>query len=128
MCASERVRRASDSAYRRQPAAIAFFGRSPSGGGTQQLSSTPTWQALAAASLMSVEGQREPCIIPPDLAAYARDGDDLGGAQPLTVMAIDFGGGASVRPRVARRRAAGKQSAGRGSCIRAIWTPRNDSV
>ena len=127
-CASERVRRASDSAYRRRQAAIAFFGLSPSGGGTQQLSSTPTWPALAAASLTSVDGQRDPCIIPPDLAAYAREGDDLGSAQSLTVLTIDFGGGASVRPRVARRRAADKQSSGHGSSIRAIWTPRTDSV
>ena len=47
--------------------------------------SDPTWPALAAASLTSVDGQRDPCIILSDPAAYVRDsdreGDDLGGAQ-----------------------------------------------
>ena len=91
MCSSARVRRESDSAYRRWQATTACFGRSQSGGGTQQLSSTPTWPALAAASLTSVHGQRGLCIILPDLAAYAREGDDLGGAQRLAAMAVDFG-------------------------------------
>ena len=53
--------------------------------------SDPTWPALAAASLTSVVGQRDPCIILPDPAAYVRVGDDLGGAQRLAVMAVDFG-------------------------------------
>ena len=91
MSASEHVRSASDSAYQRWQATTACFGRSQSGGGTQQLSSTPTWPALAAASLTSVHGQRGLCIILPDLAAYAREGDDLGGAQRLAVMEVDFG-------------------------------------
>ena len=53
--------------------------------------SDPTWPALAAASLTSVDGQRDPCIILSDLAAYVREGDDLGGAQRLAIMAVDFG-------------------------------------
>ena len=55
--------------------------------------SDPTWQALAAASLTdtSVVGQRDPCIVLSDPAAYVRVGDDLGGAQHLAVMAVDFG-------------------------------------
>ena len=52
--------------------------------------SDQTWPALAAASLTSVVGQRDPCIILSDPAAYVRVGDDLGGAQRLAVMAVDF--------------------------------------
>ena len=49
--------------------------------------------ALAAALLTgtSVDGQRDPCIILPDPAAYFRVGDDLGDAKRLAVMAVDFG-------------------------------------
>ena len=50
-----------------------------------------TRPALAAASLTSVDGQRDPCIILSDPAAYVREGDDLDGAQRLAVMAVDFG-------------------------------------
>ena len=45
--------------------------------------SDPTWPALAAASLTSVDGQRDPCIILLDQAAYVWKCDDLGGAQRL---------------------------------------------
>ena len=47
--------------------------------------SNPTWPALAAASLTPVDGQREPCTVLFDPAAYVREGDDLGGAQRLAV-------------------------------------------
>ena len=50
-----------------------------------------TWAALAAATLTFVDGQRDPCIILSDPVAYVREGDDLGGAQRLAVMAVDFG-------------------------------------
>ena len=53
--------------------------------------SDPTWPALAAASLTSVVGQRDPCMVLSDPAAYVRVGDDLGGTQCLAVMAVDFG-------------------------------------
>ena len=54
--------------------------------------SDPTWPALAAASLTSIDGQlTDPCIVQSDPAAYVRVGDDLGGAQRLAVMAVDFG-------------------------------------
>ena len=53
--------------------------------------SDPTWPALAAASLTSVVGQRDPCIVLSNPSAYVRVGDDLGGAQRLAVMAVDFG-------------------------------------
>ena len=53
--------------------------------------SDPRWPALAAALLTSVVGQRNPCIILPDPSEYVRVGDDLGGAQRLAVMAVDFG-------------------------------------
>ena len=45
--------------------------------------SDPTWPALAAVSLTSVHGQRDPCIVLSDPAAYVREGDDLGSAQRL---------------------------------------------
>ena len=48
--------------------------------------SDPTWPALAAASLTSVDGQRDPCIVLSDPAAYVREGDDLGGAQRLSCI------------------------------------------
>ena len=44
-----------------------------------------------AASLTSVDGQRDLCSVLSDTAAYVREGDDLGGAQRLAVMAVDFG-------------------------------------
>ena len=43
------------------------------------------------ASLTSVVGQRDPCIMLSYPAAYVRVGNDLGGAQSLAVMAFDFG-------------------------------------
>lgn len=52
--------------------------------------SDPTWPPLAAASLTSVAGQRDPCVVVPNSSEYAREGDDLGGAQRLAVMAVDF--------------------------------------
>ena len=58
--------------------------------------SDPTWPALAAASLTSVDGQRDPCIVLSDPAAYVQEGDDLGGAQRLAVMSA---GGARLSQR-----------------------------
>ena len=52
--------------------------------------SNPEWPTLAAASCTSVAGQRDPCVIVPHSPEYAREGDDLGGAQRLAVMAVDF--------------------------------------
>ena len=52
--------------------------------------SDPAWPTLAAASRTSVAGQRDPCVIVPNSPEYAREGDDLGGAQRLAVMAVDF--------------------------------------
>jgi hypothetical protein len=52
--------------------------------------SDPAWPTLAAASCMTVAGQRDPCVIVPNTPMYVRDGDDLGGAQRLAVMAVDF--------------------------------------
>ena len=52
--------------------------------------SDPAWPTLAAASRSSVAGQRDPCIIVPNSPEFARGGDDLGGAQRLAVMAVDF--------------------------------------
>ena len=87
--------------------------------------SDPTWRALATASLTSVDGQRDPCIVLSDPAAYVLEGDDLGGAQRLAVMSAD---GASVRQWGSRRRVAGTQSAGRCSHFRASWTQRTVSA
>jgi hypothetical protein len=52
--------------------------------------SGPAWPTLAAASRTSVIGQRDPCVIVPNSREYARGDDDLGGAQRLAVMAVDF--------------------------------------
>jgi hypothetical protein len=52
--------------------------------------SDPAWPTLAAASCATVVGQRDPCIIVPSSRTYACDGDDLGGAQRLAVMAVDL--------------------------------------
>jgi hypothetical protein len=52
--------------------------------------SDPAWPTLAAASCTPVAGQRDPCVIVPNTPMYVRDGDDLGGAQRLAVMAVDF--------------------------------------
>jgi hypothetical protein len=37
-----------------------------------------------------VDDQRDPCVIVPNSAEFVREGDDLGGAQRLAVMAVDF--------------------------------------
>jgi hypothetical protein len=50
--------------------------------------SDPAWPTLAAASRTSVVGH--PCIIVPNSRDYAREGYDLGGAQRLAVMPVDF--------------------------------------
>jgi hypothetical protein len=50
----------------------------------------PAWPTLAAASRTSVVGQRDPCVIVPNSSEHAREGGDLGGAQCLAVMAVDF--------------------------------------
>jgi hypothetical protein len=52
--------------------------------------SDPAWPTLAAASVTRVDGQRDPCVIVPNSSEYVRAGDDLGGAQRLAVMAVDF--------------------------------------
>ncbi len=52
--------------------------------------SDSVWPTLAAAFLTSVVGQRDPCVIVPNSREYARERDDLGGAQRLAVMAVDF--------------------------------------
>ena len=77
--------------------------------------SDPAWPALTAASLTSVVGQRDPCIILPDPSAYVRVGDDLGGAQRLAVMA--------VQAQACQAQAAGMPSSGSGSRSRASCTP-----
>ena len=52
--------------------------------------SDSAWPTLAAASRTTVVGQRVPCVIVPSSRTYVCDGDDLGGAQRLAVMAVDF--------------------------------------
>jgi hypothetical protein len=52
--------------------------------------SDPAWPTLVAASRTSVVGQRDPCVVVQNSLEYAREGDDLGGAQRLAVMAVDF--------------------------------------
>ena len=52
--------------------------------------SDPAWPALAAASLTHVDGQLDRCVIVPNSREFASEGTDLGGAQRLAVMAVDF--------------------------------------
>ena len=52
--------------------------------------SDPAWPALEAASLTSVDGQRDRCVIVSNPTEFASEGTDLGGAQRLAVMAVDF--------------------------------------
>ncbi len=52
--------------------------------------SDSAWPTLAAASCTTVVGQRDPCVIVPSSRTYVCDGDYLGGAQRLAVMAVDF--------------------------------------
>jgi hypothetical protein len=52
--------------------------------------SDPAWPTLAAASVTRVDGQRDPCVIVANSGEFVRAGDDLGGAQRLAVMAVDF--------------------------------------
>ena len=83
----------------------------------------PDMASPRAASLTSVDGQRDPCIVLSDPAAYVREGDDLGGAQRLAVTSSGsqstLACGASVRQWGSRSRVAGTQTAGRCSRFRA---------
>ena len=40
--------------------------------------------------MKNCRGQRDPCVIVPNSPEYAREGDDLSGAQRLAVMVVDF--------------------------------------
>ena len=88
----------------------------------------PDMASPRAASLTSVDGQRDLCSVLSDTAAYVREGDDLGGAQRLAVTSSGsqstLAGGASLRPWGSRSRVVGTQSAGRCSHSRASWTQR----
>ena len=53
-------------------------------------SSDPVWPALASASLTVIAGQKDRCLILPNSAQFVSEGEDLGGAQRLAIMAVDF--------------------------------------
>ena len=91
--------------------------------------SDPTWPALLAASLTSVDGQRDPCIVLSNLAAYVREGDDLGGAQRLAVIAVDFGRWSQRASRVGFAPPCGWHAEHRPlQSLQSEWTPRNVSA
>ena len=91
--------------------------------------SDPTWPALLAASLTSVDGQRDPCIVLSNLAAYVREGDDLGGAQRLAVIAVDFGQWSQRASRVGFAPPCGWHAEHRPlQSLQSEWTPRNVSA
>jgi hypothetical protein len=48
------------------------------------------WPALASASLTVIAGQKDRCLILPNSAQFVSEGEDLGGAQCLAIMAVDF--------------------------------------
>jgi hypothetical protein len=52
--------------------------------------SDPAWPSLAAASLTVIPEQKDRCLILPSSPQFIRDGEDLGGALRLAVMAVDF--------------------------------------
>jgi hypothetical protein len=52
--------------------------------------SDPAWPSLASASITRVDGQLDPCVIVANSAEFVSDGQELGGAQRLAVMAVDF--------------------------------------
>ena len=52
--------------------------------------SDPAWPVLEAVSLTSIEGQRDRCVIVACSTEFVSEGTDLGGAQRLAVMAVDF--------------------------------------
>jgi hypothetical protein len=52
--------------------------------------SDPAWPALASASLTVIDGQKNRCLILPNSAQFVCEGADLGGAQRLAVLAVDF--------------------------------------
>ena len=53
--------------------------------------SDPAWPALASVSLTVIAGQKDRrCLILPNSAQFVSEGKDLGGAQRLAIMAVDF--------------------------------------
>ena len=48
------------------------------------------WQAFEAASLSSVEGQRDPCVKVPVNADFVTNAEVLRGTQKLAMLAVDF--------------------------------------
>jgi hypothetical protein len=60
--------------------------------------SNPVWPGLASASLTVVDRQRDRCLILPNSAQFVCEGEDLGGAQRLAVLAVDFSRWSSRSP------------------------------
>jgi hypothetical protein len=52
--------------------------------------SDPAWPALASVSLTVIAGQKDRCPILPNSAQFVSEGGDLGGAQRLAILAVDF--------------------------------------
>jgi hypothetical protein len=52
--------------------------------------SDPAWPALASVSLTVIAGQKDRCLILPNSAQFVSKGEDLGGAQRLAILAVDF--------------------------------------
>jgi hypothetical protein len=52
--------------------------------------SDPAWPALASVSLTVIAGQKDRCLILPNSAQFVSEGEDLGGAQRLAILAVDF--------------------------------------
>ena len=44
----------------------------------------------ASASLTVIAGQKDRCLILPNSAQFVSQGEDLGGAQRLAILAVDF--------------------------------------
>jgi hypothetical protein len=52
--------------------------------------SDPAWPVLASASLTVIARQKDRCLILPNSAQFVCEGEDLGGAQRLAILEVDF--------------------------------------
>jgi hypothetical protein len=52
--------------------------------------SDQVWPALASVSLTVIAGQKDGCLILPNSAQFISEGEDLGGAQRLAILAVEF--------------------------------------
>ena len=52
--------------------------------------SDPAWPALTSVSLTVIAGQKDRSLILPNSAQFVSEGEDLGGAQRLAILAVEL--------------------------------------